>query len=63
MEVVIPAGLIGLPTLSVPVGFGAQGLPMGMQLAGRVGSDASVLAMGQAWHEATDWPNKRPPLL
>ena len=63
MEVVIPAGLIGLPTLSVPVGFGAQGLPMGMQLAGRVGSDASVLAMGQAWHEATDWPNKRPPVL
>jgi amidase len=36
---------------------------MGMQLAGRVGSDASVLAMGQAWHEATDWPNKRPPVL
>ncbi|MEI6798914.1 MAG: amidase [Pseudomonadota bacterium] len=63
MEVVIPAGLIGLPTLSVPVGFGAQGLPMGMQLAGRVGNDAAVLALGQAWHEATDWPNQRPPVL
>jgi amidase len=63
MEVVIPAGLIGLPTLSVPVGFGANGLPMGMQRAGRVGSDAAVLALGQAWHEATDWPNQRPPVL
>jgi len=63
MEVVIPAGLIGLPTLSVPVGFGANGLPMGMQLAGRVGNDAAVLALGQAWHEATDWPNQRPPVL
>ncbi len=63
MEVVIPAGLIGLPTLSVPVGFGANGLPMGMQLAGRVGSDAAMLALGQAWHEATDWPNQRPPVL
>lgn len=63
MEVVIPAGLIGLPTLSVPVGFGANGLPMGMQLAGRVGSDGAVLALGQAWHLATDWPNQRPPVL
>ena len=63
MEVVIPVGLIGLPCLSVPVGFGAQGLPMGMQLAGAVGTDGAVLALGQAWHEATDWPGRRPPLL
>ena len=63
MEVVIPISLIGLPALSIPVGFGANGLPMGMQLAGRVGSDAAVLAMGQAWHEATDWPGKHPPPL
>lgn len=63
MEVVIPASLIGLPTLSVPVGFGPQGLPMGMQLAGPVGADAKVLALGQAWHEATDWPGQRPPAL
>ena len=63
MEVVIPVSLIGLPALSLPVGFGAGGLPMGMQLAGPVGADAAVLAMGQAWHEATDWPGKRPPSL
>jgi amidase len=36
---------------------------MGMQLAGPVGADARVLAMGQAWHEATDWPGQRPPAL
>ncbi|NBZ87007.1 amidase [Stagnihabitans tardus] len=63
MEVVIPVSLAGLPCLSLPVGFGAQGLPMGMQLAGPMGSDAAVLAMGQAWHLATDWPGQRPPLL
>ena len=63
MEVTVPAGLIGLPTLSVPVGFGTQGLPMGLQLAGPVGADAAVLAMGHAWHLATDWPGHRPPLL
>ncbi len=63
MEVVIPISLIGLPALSVPVGFGAQGLPMGMQIAGPVGADAKVLAVGQAWHRATDWPSRRPPVL
>jgi amidase len=63
MEVVIPISLIGLPALSVPVGFGANGLPMGMQIAGPVGADAAVLAMGQAYHLATDWPGKRPPQL
>lgn len=63
MEVVIPVSLIGLPALSVPVGFGPTGLPMGLQLAGSVGADAAILAMGQAWHEATDWPGQRPPAL
>lgn len=63
MEVVLPASLIGLPALSVPVGFGPQGLPMGMQIIGRSGDDAKVLAIGQAWHRATDWPQRRPPVL
>ena len=63
MEVVIPVSLIGLPALSVPVGFGAKGLPMGMQLIGRDGADATVLAMGEAYHHATDWPKRRPPPL
>ncbi len=62
MEVVIPASLIGLPALSIPVGFGASGLPMGMQIIGRSGDDAKVLAIGQAWHRATEWPQRRPPL-
>jgi len=63
MEVVIPASLIGLPALSVPVGFGHQGLPMGMQIIGRSGDDAGVLAIGQAWHRATEWPQRQPPAL
>ncbi len=63
MEVVVPASLIGLPALSVPIGFGAEGLPMGMQIIGRSGDDAGVLAIGQAWHRATDWPGARPPLV
>ena len=60
MEIVVPVSLAGLPCLSVPVGFGANGLPMGMQLAGATGSDAAILRLGHAWHEATNWPGHLP---
>lgn len=63
MEVVVPVSLIGLPCLALPAGFGANGLPMGMQLFGPQGADAKLLAIGEAWHRATDWPNRRPPPL
>ena len=63
MEVVIPVSLIGLPALNLPAGFGPNGLPMGMQLIGASGSDAAILAMGHAYHQATDWPNRHPPAL
>ena len=62
MEVVIPASLLGLPALSVPAGFGAAGLPMGLQIIGPRGGDLGVLQLGQAWHEATDWHARRPPV-
>jgi amidase len=60
MEVVIPASLIGLPALSVPVGFGANELAMGMQIVGPFGADARVLAIGHQYHLATEWPQRRP---
>jgi len=61
MEVVIPASLIGLPSLAVPAGFGAKGLAMGMQLIGRHGDDLGLLQLAEAWHRATNWPGRRPP--
>lgn len=60
MQVTIPIGLIGLPALAVPAGFGASGLPMGVQIFGPRGADAKLLALGEAYHRATDWPGKRP---
>ena len=60
MEVVVPVSLIGLPCLAMPAGFGAAGLPMGIQLFGRQGADADLLALGAAYHAATDWPGRRP---
>ena len=60
MEAVVPVSLLGLPSLAMPVGFGEAGLPMGMQLFGPRGSDAKILAMGEAYHRATEWPQKYP---
>ena len=64
MEVVVPASLIGLPVVAVPIGFGGpEGLPMGLQLIGRRGADAQLLQLAEAWHRVTDWPSARPPEL
>lgn len=60
MQVVVPVSLLGLPALAMPAGFGAAGLPMGVQLIGPRGSDAALLAMGEAYHAATGWPQARP---
>jgi len=61
METVIPVSLIGLPSLNIPIGFGKNELPMGMQVVGPFGADRRVLEIGGTWHQATDWPNKKPP--
>ncbi|GHG79903.1 amidase [Pseudodonghicola xiamenensis] len=60
MEVVVPVSITGLPSLAVPAGFGDQGLPMGFQIFGRRGADVQILALGAAYHAATEWPQKRP---
>ncbi|WJY21105.1 amidase [Fontisubflavum oceani] len=63
MEVVVPVSLAGLPCLNLPAGFGANGLPGGLQLIGARGADAALLAMGEHYHRATDWPARHPPDL
>ncbi len=60
---VIPAGnAVGQPALSVPNGFGAHGLPTGIQFTGRVGSEARLIAIAGAYQQAADWHKKRPPI-
>ncbi|HTT11957.1 MAG TPA: amidase [Burkholderiaceae bacterium] len=61
MEVVVPASMAGGPVISVPVGFNADGLPMGMQIIGRRYADLAVLQLAYAYEQATQWVAKRPP--
>ncbi|MBI4337773.1 MAG: Asp-tRNA(Asn)/Glu-tRNA(Gln) amidotransferase subunit GatA [Chloroflexi bacterium] len=54
--------LTGQPTASVPCGFTADGLPVGMQVAGRLFEDAMVLRVAHAYQGATSWHTRRPPI-
>ena len=56
----MPWSMANLPSLSVPCGFDAQGLPLGLQLAGRQWNDALVLRSGVAYQQATQWHRARP---
>src|SRR5262245_6244916 len=60
---IIPAGnLVGQPALSVPNGFGQNGLPTGIQFTGRIWSEGTLIQLAHAYQQATDWHKKRPPL-
>ncbi|WP_264313193.1 amidase [Pseudomonas putida] len=61
MEVVIGPTLAGLPSISVPVGFSALGLPMGLQLIGPAQADHAVLQLAYAHEQLTRWVERRPP--
>ncbi len=57
-----PLNTLGLPALSVPCGFSADGLPIGIQLIGRPFDESSVLRLGHAYEQAAGWHARRPPL-
>ena len=61
MEVVIGPTVAGLPAISVPAGFDARGLPMGLQLIGPPQGDLAVLQLARAYELATRWVQRRPP--
>jgi amidase len=64
MQVVIPITMSGCPSLGVPVGFNAAGLPMGMQIVGPSRAEHSVMQIANAYEEATGWTKKvLPPIL
>jgi aspartyl-tRNA(Asn)/glutamyl-tRNA(Gln) amidotransferase subunit A len=52
----VPATLLGLPAMSLPTGLGPDGLPLGTQLIGKRGGDASLLRLA-------DWVTEHVPLI
>jgi len=60
MEVVIGPTLAGLPVAAMPAGFGANGLPAGIQIIGPARADRDVLSAAAAYEKATDWLNRHP---
>ncbi|MGE0824334.1 MAG: amidase [Candidatus Binatia bacterium] len=57
-----PFNLTGNPAASVPCGFTADGLPVGLQIVGRRFDDALVLRASAAFAEAYPWEERRPTL-
>jgi len=55
-----PFNLTGQPTVAVPCGFTKSGLPLGFQLSGRAFEETTVLRLGHAYQQATDWHTRRP---
>jgi aspartyl-tRNA(Asn)/glutamyl-tRNA(Gln) amidotransferase subunit A len=51
---------LGLPGLTVPAGFAANGLPVGFQLVGRPFDEATLFAAGHAYQQATEWHRRVP---
>jgi aspartyl-tRNA(Asn)/glutamyl-tRNA(Gln) amidotransferase subunit A len=56
------ASLTGLPSLNVPCGFDADGLPVGMQIIGRPFDEATLLRAGHGFQQVTDFHRRAPPL-
>ena len=59
MEVVIAGTLGGVPVLDVPAGFGANGLPMGLQILGPAQADLAVLQLAHSWEDASGYTKRR----
>lgn len=55
-----PFNVTGNPVLAVPIGF-SNGLPLGMQIVGRLGDEAGICMIGAAFERSTDHSAQRPP--
>jgi len=58
-----PFNYLGLPAVSVNCGFDPNGLPIGLQIAGRPFAEARVLRVADAYQRDTEFHTRRPPML
>ena len=57
----LPINIAGVPALSVPAGF-SEGLPVGMQIIGKPFAEETIMKIGHAYQQATDWHKQKPEL-
>jgi aspartyl-tRNA(Asn)/glutamyl-tRNA(Gln) amidotransferase subunit A len=60
LRLTMPFNLAGLPAVSLPCGFTTDGLPIGLQIAGKPFEEATVLRMAHAYQQLTDWHRREP---
>jgi amidase len=57
-----PFNASGAPAISLPLGMSDDGLPIGVQLVGRIGDEAGLLNIAGQLERAGAWPDRRPPI-
>jgi aspartyl-tRNA(Asn)/glutamyl-tRNA(Gln) amidotransferase subunit A len=55
-----PYNMTGMPAISVPCGFTAAGLPVGLQIAGKPFDESTVLRVAYTYQQHARWFEKRP---
>ena len=56
----IPFNFSGHPAITVPCGFTAAGLPIGMQLVGRIFDEGTLFRIAHAYEQSVEWGKRRP---
>lgn len=55
-----PFDVLGVPAISIPCGFTASGLPIGLQIVGAPFAESTVLALAHAYEQSTQWHQRSP---
>jgi amidase len=58
----IPWNHLGNPSMAVPAGFAADGMPLSVQIVGRPGDEATLLSLAAQLEAERPWADKRPPI-
>lgn len=56
----VSVNLAGLPSMVVPCGFDKEGLPIGLQITGKAFDENSIMNIGYAYQQSTDYHTKKP---
>ena len=62
LRLAMPFNLAGLPAISLPCGFSAGGLPVGLQVVGKPFEESMILRIAHAYQQLTDWHRREIPV-